>query len=129
MPQTAMKVRILGNSIRYRLRQKEVLQFQELGEVREISSFGAGNSDKLSFVLKKSSRTGFKITLWSCTVTIEVPKSVCDEWTNTDLVGFEEDIDTGKGETIKILVEKDFKCLDGSDAENEDAYPNPGVEC
>lgn len=124
-----MKVRILGNSIRLRLRQKEVCQFQESGEVREVASFGTGNTNKLSFVLKESTCNGFKVAFRSNIVTIEVPKAICDEWTNTGLVGFEEAIDTGGGERISILVEKDFKCLDGSDAENEDAYPNPNAMC
>ena len=124
-----MKVRILGNSIRFRLRQKEVLQFQEQGEVREITCFGTGSADRLSFVLKESLTKKFQIAFRLNTVTIEVPQSVCDEWTNTGLVGFEESIETGKAEMINILVEKDFKCLDGSDAENEDAYENPNVQC
>jgi hypothetical protein len=124
-----MKVRILGNSIRFRLRQKEVSQFQEKGNFKEIISFGPGNTNQLSFVLKQGSCTALDISFRSNTVTIEVPGSVCNKWTNTGLVGFEGTIDTAAGQTIKILVEKDFKCLDGSDAENEDAYQNPNVQC
>ena len=91
--------------------------------------FGPFNEDKLSFVLKASRSIDFKITYVSNTVTVEVPVAVCSEWTGTDLVGFEEVIDTGKGEAIKILVEKDFACLDGSELENEDTYPNPNLLC
>jgi len=124
-----MKVRIVGNSIRLRLRQKEVFLFQEKRAFREIISFGPGSAHQLSFVLKKNSGNQFKIAFRRNTVTIEAPESVCNEWTNTDLVGFEESIDTGLGESVRILVEKDFKCLDGSDEENEDAYENPNVHC
>ena len=100
-----MKVRILGNSIRLRLRQKEVCRFQQSGEVQEKTSFGNGIADRLSFVLKEGTGNEFKISFLLNTVTIEIPKSVSNEWTNTALVGFEESIDTGKGETIKILVD------------------------
>lgn len=124
-----MKVRILGNSIRLRLRQNEVCRFQESGEIKEVTSFGRGSPNRLSFVLKKSAHHGFKVAFRSNTVTIEVPETVCDEWVNTSLVGFEEAFDTGGEERISILVEKDFKCMDGSDAENEDAYPNPNAQC
>ena len=124
-----MKVRILGNSIRLRLRQKEVFYFQETGTFTETISFGPGRAYQLSFVLKKSSCNEFKIAFHRNTVTIEAPDSVCNEWTNTDLVGFEECIDTDLEYKVKILVEKDFKCLDGSDAENEGAYENPNVQC
>lgn len=35
------------------------------------------------------------------------------------------------GKVLELLVEKDFACLDGTDADNEDAFPNPnhGVVC
>ena len=80
-------------------------------------------------MLKASGSTGFKITLESNVVTLQVPAITCAEWTNSDLVGFEKQVTTGKGKMISVLVEKDFKCLDGSDADNEDAYPNPNEYC
>jgi hypothetical protein len=44
-------------------------------------------------------------------------------------VDFDAKVDTRKGRTISILVEKDFMCIDGSEAENEGAYPNPLANC
>jgi hypothetical protein len=126
---TTMKVRISGNSIRFRLRQSEVKRFQQTGEIKEVTAFGGAAADRLTFVLKEGVAAEFQVKYEANTVTVEAPQSVCTEWTQTELVGFEELIDTGKGETIKILVEKDFKCLDGSDTENEDAFPNPNLHC
>ena len=124
-----MKIRIHGNSIRFRLKQTEVKHFREGGEIKEKISFGILPEDKLSFILKACTSGSFKITLETNIVLLQVPAIMCAEWTNTDLVGFEEDVTTGKGETIRVLVEKDFKCLDGSDVDNEDAYPNPNQYC
>ena len=33
--------------------------------------------------------------------------------------------------TLALLIEKDFACLDGSEADNEDTFPNPndGTSC
>lgn len=124
-----MKVRISGNSIRFRLKQPEVHRFQQTKEVVEVTAFGPASADKISFVLKASNSTGFSITYQSNTVTVEVPPQLCHEWTTTELVGFEQTIDTGKGESIKILVEKDFACLDRTALENEDTYPNPHLPC
>ena len=124
-----MKVRILGNSIRFRLKQSEEKKFQQDGEIIEVTAFGGEPFDKLFFVLKKGIAENYAVHYHENTITIEVPPAVCTEWTNTNLMGFEETIDTGKGEAIKILVEKDFKCLDGSDVENADAFPNPNLHC
>ena len=124
-----MKIRIQGNSIRFRLKQTEVKNFREEGEIKEEMSFGILPADKLSFVLKARNSGSFKITLESNVIMLQVPSVMCAKWTNTDLVGFEEEVTTGKGDTIRVLVEKDFKCLDGSDVENEDAYPNPNEYC
>ncbi len=124
-----MKIRIQGNSIRFRLRQTEVKNFREAGEIREETSFGILPKDKLSFVLKAGGSGSFKIMFEDNVVTVHVPSALSAKWTDTDLVGFEEEIITSKGQTIYVLVEKDFKCLDGTDVDNEDAYPNPNQYC
>ena len=124
-----MKIRIQGNSIRFRLKQQEVKHFREEGEIKEQILFGFLPADKLTFMLKARNSDSFKITWEANVVMLHVPAVTCAQWTNTDLVGFEEEVTTGQGETIKVLVEKDFKCLDGSDVDNEDAYPNPSQYC
>ncbi len=124
-----MKVRISGNSIRFRLKQSEVQTFGEQGILSEVTEFGTSADDTLVFTLSVSSSNSFGISNSKNTIVIEVPEMRAKEWTQTGLVGFEQAIDTGKGKIIKILVEKDFKCLDGSDKENEDSFPNPNLHC
>ncbi|MDN3656172.1 hypothetical protein QWZ08_11075 [Ferruginibacter paludis] len=124
-----MKIRISGNSIRFRLKQTEVKQFGEEGEIKEELSFGMLPADKLSFMLKAGNTSSFAISWESNQIMLQVPAALQAEWTNTDLVGFEKDIATGQGQLIRILVEKDFKCLDGSGVENEDTYSNPNQVC
>ena len=121
-----MKIRISGNSIRFRLKQSEVKSFKQDGQITELTAFGG--DARLSFILKKGSGEDFKIDYQSDTVSIEVPEIVSNEWTTTELVGFQEEIPTGQGQTIKLLVEKDFMCMDGSDSENEDSFPNPKMQ-
>ena len=124
-----MKVRISGNTIRFRLKQSEVQKFREQGNLTETLAFGTEDADILSFTLSVSSANEFGILNTNNVIIVKVPDTVANEWTHTQLVGFEEKIDTGKGKIIKILVEKDFKCLDGSDQENEDSYTNPNLHC
>ena len=47
-------------------------------------------------------------------------------WTNTDLVSLDEFVSLSENEKLRILVEKDFKCLKPRLHEDEtDHYPHP----
>ncbi len=124
-----MKIRISSNSIRFRLKQAEVHKFSEEKIIKEVTAFGPSTTDQLTFILKEGNSPAFDITFQTGTVTLSVPPSVCRDWTASELVGFEERINSIKGETINILVEKDFACLDATPIENEDTYPNPNIIC
>ncbi|HUQ66949.1 MAG TPA: hypothetical protein VM101_12385 [Flavitalea sp.] len=124
-----MKIRIQGNSIRYRLREPEVQNFKNHNSVTEIIQFGTHTSQKLRFVIQKSSCKHVSVDHADQTTTIHVPEAIANNWTDTDLVGFDAIIAITDGETLKVLVEKDFKCLDGSIEDNVGAYPNPAEQC
>lgn len=120
-----MKIRIQGNSIRYRLKQYEVEAFGEKGFVKEVLRFGPSSSEQLQFVLSKSEDDFFSLEQNGTIIQLNIPSSIARDWTTTELVGFEEKIGTAKGGEVKVLVEKDFKCLDGSDEDEVGSYPNP----
>jgi hypothetical protein len=124
-----MKVRILGNSIRFRLKKPEVSQFERFGKVTEITAFGPEAADQIRFVLKTHSGSELALDFHANTTTVKIPPALAKQWTETELVGFDGKVDTGKGKTISILVEKDFACIDGNEADNEGAYPNPMTFC
>ena len=124
-----MKIRIANNSIRFRLKQPEVQLFSQQQSIAEVLEFGAALNDQIQFVLKTANSEQFSITFEEHAVTLQVPQPLAQEWTSTDLVGFEEAIETAKGKIIKVLVEKDFACLDKTVEENEGTYPNPKADC
>lgn len=124
-----MKVRILGNSIRFRLKRPEVSQFEKTGKVTEVVEFGPEDSDQLRFILEVHTGAGLAVTFHSNTTTVKVPVATAQEWIQTELVGFDGKVDTAKGRTISVLVEKDFVCIDGNEKDNEGAYPNPMLNC
>jgi hypothetical protein len=35
----------------------------------------------------------------------------------------------GNGQSLKLLLEKDFVCLDHTDEDQSDNYPNPNKTC
>ena len=120
-----MKVRISGNKIRFRLKQPEVNQFQQKGSVSEVLEFGSNQNDQIKFTLSESNTSTIDVQFKSNETTVLVPKEQAKEWTSTDLVGFDAEVDTGKGKKIGILVEKDFMCMDGREEDNVGSYPNP----
>jgi hypothetical protein len=120
-----MKVRIQKNSIRFRLKQQEVNQFRQAGKVSEVLEFGADAENKLTFTLESFDEPELAVQFKANTTTIFVPLTLAEQWTTTELVGFDGRIDTGKGRTMSILVEKDFVCMDGREEDNVGSYPNP----
>ena len=60
-------------------------------------------------------------------VTILIPADQANDWGVSDQVGIAEDISLGSAGTLALLIEKDFACLDRSDEENQDTFPNPSV--
>jgi hypothetical protein len=124
-----MKIRIHANSIRFRLKEHEVKSFEKNKVVKEELRFGTEITDQLQFVLVCSEMAEFALEQNGMIIQLNIPGYVAKEWADTDKVAIEQMVTTSKGEQIKILVEKDFKCLDGSEQDNVGAYPNPKKTC
>ena len=124
-----MKIRIQGNSIRYRLKAPEVADFKKYGSITETIQLGEGAGQQLRFQLQTSNKSTIAVRYTTNTTIIEVPQATAHQWTETDQVGFDAIIDIGRDEGLKVLVEKDFKCLDGNEEDNEGTYPNPKEHC
>ena len=120
-----MKVRISGNKIRFRLKEPEVNKFQQEGRVSEVLEFGLNDIDQIKFTLAKSLTDTIIAEFKNNETTIHVPEKQAKDWTSTPLVGFAEEVNTGKGKTVSILIEKDFMCMDGREEDNAGSYPNP----
>ncbi|HEX8736956.1 MAG TPA: hypothetical protein VF721_16615 [Pyrinomonadaceae bacterium] len=119
-----MKLRIKGNSIRLRLSQREVSAFARNARVEDSISFG---NRKLTYALIKLNRAKeIQASFENDRIEIGVPASIADEWTQSEQVGFDAGQKLSGGETLKILVEKDFACLTAREGEDEsDAFPHP----
>jgi hypothetical protein len=124
-----MKIRIKGNHLRFRLRQPDVDTLHNKGIVIEKIEFGENENEQISFALCVSADSAMSINYKFNKVNIYIPRNLMNEWINTEQVGIEADIDTGKSRSIAILIEKDFACLDAADEDNEGTYPNPLINC
>jgi hypothetical protein len=54
---------------------------------------------------------------------------MADEWTSTDLIGMQNDVEIVPGRKMFLLVEKDFVCIDNTFEDQSDNYPNPNAAC
>ncbi len=118
-----MKIRIKGNSLRYRLTQPEVQRFSETGSVEERVNFG---SLTLTYALRRTEAAELSATFKDNAITLYLPATLVDEWVQTDKVGFDHRMPLGgTEESLYLLVEKDYTCLDNVKEDQSDHYPNP----
>jgi hypothetical protein len=120
-----MKLRIKGNSIRLRLLQSEVNQLGEGKKVEEITLFSF--KQQLTYSLSVSHNINEpKAEFLNGNLTVLLPLATAKNWANSQQVGIETYQETGNGEKLHILIEKDFRCLDAEPPEDQtDNFPNP----
>jgi hypothetical protein len=112
-----MKIRIKGNSLRYRLTRTDVTRFATEGHIAEEIDFG---EHRLVYSMKHTDDDQLSAIFDDNTITLFMPKSMITDWASTNIVGFENN--NGK---LHLLVEKDFTCLDNVTEDQGDNYPNP----
>jgi len=113
-----MKIRIKGNSVRFRLTQSEVKQLCEKGSVTEHTHFG---ETTFTYAVKMADdRETMHATFNAQTITLFLPQTLGRDWYSNDKVGFQHTQDQ-----LFLLLEKDFTCLDNTMEDQSDNYPNP----
>ena len=112
-----MKIRIKGNSLRYRLTRSDVDKFSAEGYIEESIDFGM---QTLTYALQQNRLNNLSAMFEKNKITLFMPKTMANEWWVTDRVGFES-----RENGLHLLIEKDFKCLDNVAEDQSDNYPNP----
>lgn len=118
-----MKIRIKGNSIRFRLTQSEVKSLSEKGEIYDSTNFG--NTQFSYGVVLNSTTTNLMASFSNNRIILEMPKPLGISWFENDIITYEHTLETTKGESLYLLLEKDFTCLDNTLEDQSDNYPNP----
>ncbi len=121
-----MKIRIRGNFVRFRLTQSEVLQLKNEGQVREQTCFGPGEGQVFAYVLESDPQLQqMSASFSNNTIRMALPLQEAQNWYDSNQVGFEREMEVMPGQMLKLLLEKDFACLDDTDEDQSDNYPNP----
>lgn len=116
-----MKIRIKGNSIRFRLTKTDVNFLYEQGELMEKTQFP--NLD-FRYGIRGTASANMSAEMVDNAIVVNLPMNSINTLFQTEQIGFEETIDG-----LKLLVEKDFTCLDKTSEDQSDNYPNPNLTC
>jgi hypothetical protein len=125
---SAMKLRIKGNSLRLRVTPSEVKQLLRYRVIREHVQLTSNPNDRLTYeVISSLSGAATTVAYRLGTVTVCVPKIQLERWAGSEDVGVYADVAVGADQALCVAIEKDYACLDRSDADNEDTFPNPNL--
>ncbi len=116
-----MKIRIKANSVRYRLTRPEVATLGATGSLEAHTEFA---HKTLVYAIVTTTDNMLSADFVGNRIVLNMPKAMIDELAGTDTVGF-----SGETGNLKLLVEKDFACIDHTDEDQSDNYPNPQLSC
>lgn len=121
-----MKLRIKGNSLRFRLSCSDLARLLKAGQIEETIRFVPGDDAKLTYALECSvARDKVSMRYQPGKVTTVLSFEAVHRWSACDQVGLYCKADFGTGKVLELSVEKDFACRDGNDVDNADTFPNP----
>ncbi|MBE4949843.1 hypothetical protein [Chryseobacterium culicis] len=116
-----MKIRIKDNSVRFRLTQSEVAKLGVDGTISSVTEFV---NRPFIYSLEQTENKELSAEFIDNRIVLKMPETMIKEWISTDRVGFE-----GQAGNIKLLIEKDFVCIDNTLEDQSDNYPNPNMKC
>ncbi len=118
-----MKIRILGNSLRLRLSIPDIEELSTDGIVSEEINFGI---TQLKYSLRYSESEQIEASFLDNQILITIPETTGRKWVSGNQVGLSADQPLPGGDTLHLLIEKDFACLKPRPGEDEnELFPNP----
>ena len=118
-----MKIRIKGNSIRFRLTKSEVQRLCQEGFVQENTNL-AGTT--FSYAVQATAKYDHLFaTFEGSSIMLYIPNTLLRDWDVLDQVGFYHTFEQADSSALQLLLEKDFVCMDETVEDQSDNYPNP----
>lgn len=113
-----MKLRLHSNSVRLRLSRPEVARLSESGRIEENVQFAPDQA--LRYAVECADTTEPATTFEKNFIRVTLPRAEVKRWIETDRTG----IELTQG-ALRVLVEKDFKCIHRDSPDDSDSFPNP----
>jgi hypothetical protein len=127
-----MKLRIKENTLRVRVSRSEVARLLAGDRLEETIHFTPEPIARFTYALQQErSLSRPTVQYAENRVAILIPAEEANAWGTTDQVGIAESVSLGNLGSLGLLIEKDFACLDRSEEDNGDTFPNPnaGTTC
>ena len=121
-----MKLRIKGNSLRFRLTKTEVNKLSETGYLQEQTNF---YNNQFIYAMQRTDAAVLSATFEHNKITMFVPDSFTKDWPVNNVVGLDIKMPLANNESLYLLIEKDFICLDDTHEDQSDNYENPNKTC
>ena len=122
-----MKIRIKGNTVRFRLTKSDISMLTETGELSDQTEF-IGNT--LIYKIASSANESLSADMIENVITLYVPENALSSWASTNQVSLEGNMPLRNDSSLYLLLEKDFKCIDGDTSEDQsDFFENPSLNC
>ena len=121
-----MKLRIKGNSIRLRVSRSDLAKLAQSGAIQDEVHFSSHPRDAWVYgIARKQAVSAPTVEFDEKRVLVVVGDEDVRRWLSTEEVGIYFSLNIGVHGMLEIALEKDFACLDRSDEENSDTFPNP----
>ncbi|GAA3766905.1 DUF7009 family protein [Terriglobus aquaticus] len=125
-----MKLRLAKNSLRLRVLRSEVAALHTGARLQETLCLGPDPSARFTYAIEQTVGTNIpEVRFTGNEILVSIPAEQILHWATSDQVGIYAQVETGAVQPIALVVEKDFACLDRSDADNADTYQNPNMTC
>lgn len=115
-----MKIRIKGNSVRFRLTKSDIAALGNGSAIKEQTEF---LTKTFGYQIRPSTSDAISADFDGDNLVLQMPKVMINELVNTDKVGF-----SGISGAVNLLIEKDFTCLDNVEEDQSDNFPNPLIK-
>ena len=122
-----MKLRIKGNSLRLRLSKTDVEKLVVAKYLEERTPFG--NNTFVYALQITDAGDELSADFDGSKITVFIPEIFIKDWAVNDVVGFNATMPVSDTESLYILIEKDFKCIDETTGDQQDSYENPNKTC
>ena len=119
----AMKLRIKGNSVRLRLSKPDIQMLAHSGYLEEHTPFG--NTTFVYALQSKNNGEELSADFDGSKMIIFIPASFLNDWAENTIVGFEAKVQVSHSDSLYLLVEKDFQCLDNKAEDQTANFENP----
>jgi len=121
-----MKLRIKGDSLRLRVSRSEHDRILCGERVEDTIHFSSDPDAKLTYSLEKASHgasTGVHYSTGQ--ITVLLAKDDLGTWGDPSQVGIYTSVGIGSENSLELVIEKDYACLDRNDEDNADTFENP----